>query len=461
MALHSLLAQTNLNMIEQYLQIALEFVKEIWFQLDSKFGLEETEAFKFIKPYLLQLQDNPTYMGIAFAVLILVPFGLYKIRSNARERDRKLDELMEEMEDEEEEEYEDDDPRRLRRPEPAVSEGIEMAEDDDEDNDEDDKPLFEIQDEDAPPYMQILEKLDEEEKDDELHVDTQKVMGNELDEFELEPVSSELTEPDINKDLSEFEGFDFDSEESEDSTHDQAIEELQKEGELMELETEISPDDPFAHYSELDDEEQDRAIQELQDEMESTINKLTEQLESTPETTSSIKDLGDISIGDDATIDDEFSLDDAVSLDQGISLDDNIPAPSEINEQIPEPEPETLSLESLDFTQEPVAENIQSGPLQPVPERDYSIDNKSGRESDSLINRLKYFQENLDTRFHHGEKRDSLPTPETKINDLVNDPRFVEQQSFTPKSPKVSPVDNKKYMEVLESFIFLKDQNKH
>ena len=93
-------------MIEQYLQVALEFVQEIWFQLDSLFGLEETEAFKFIHPYLLQLQDNPTYMGIAFAVLVLVPFGLYKVRSISREREQKLDELMEEMEEDEIEEDE-------------------------------------------------------------------------------------------------------------------------------------------------------------------------------------------------------------------------------------------------------------------------------------------------------------------------------------------------------------------
>ena len=104
-------------MIEQYLQVALEFFKEIWFQLDSLFGLEETEAFKFIHPYLLQLQDNPTYMGIAFAALVLVPFGLYKVRSISRERERKFDELMEEME-EDEDNLDEENPARLRRPNP-------------------------------------------------------------------------------------------------------------------------------------------------------------------------------------------------------------------------------------------------------------------------------------------------------------------------------------------------------
>jgi hypothetical protein len=432
-------------MIEQYLQVALEFVKEIWFQLDSQFGLEETEAFKFIHPYLLQLQDNPTYMGIAFAVLVLVPFGIYKVRSISRERERKLDDLMEEME-EDEDELDEDDPSRLRRPDSA--EEVETAEAD-EDDDEDDKPLFEMEEEDPPPYMQILEKLDAEESDDELHVDTQKTMGSDK---ELDPVSSELAEPQIDKDLSEFEEFEFDSDPVEkDSSHDLAIQELQEDGQLTELEVELPSDDPFANYSELDDDEQDRAIQELQDEMESTINKLTEQLESTPETNSAIKDLGDIKIGDGATIDDEYTFDEEFSLEE----------PPVINDPAPEP----LSLEALDLTTEvepsieniePVIEDIDVAPLQPVPERDYTTDDRPDRQADSLINRLKYFQENLDTRFHHDEKRELTPAPKT--SDFASEHRFVEQQSFATKK---APVDNKKYMEVLESFIFLKDQNKH
>jgi hypothetical protein len=435
-------------MIEQYLQVALEFVKEIWFQLDSQFGLEETEAFKFIHPYLLQLQDNPTYMGIAFAALVLVPYGLYKVRSISRERERKLDELMEEME---EDEIDEDDPSRLRRPVPDEEAETAEAEDDEED-DEDDKPLFEMEEDDPPPYMEILEKLDAEESDDELHVNTQKIMG---ENSELNPVSSELAEPQIDKDLSEFEEFEFDSDPVEnDSPHDQAIQELQEDGQLTELDVELSPDDPFANYSDLDDDEQDRAIQELQDEMESTINKLTEQLESTPETSSAIKDLGDIRIGDGATIDEEYSFDEEFSLEE----------PPVINDPAPEP----LSLEALDLTVmdevEPVIENIDpvieeiesEPPLQPIPERDYTVDDRSDRQSDSLINRLKYFQENLDTRFHNDEKRELSSAPKT--NDFVDEHRFVEQQSFATKK---APIDNKKYMEVLESFIFLKDQNKH
>lgn len=264
-------------MIEQGLRVVLDFIKEIWSQLDSQFGLEETEAFKFIRPSLLQLQDNPTYMGIAFAALVLVPFGLYKLykmRSISRERERKFDDLMEEME---EDELDENDPNRLRRPAPAEETKTAEAEEDDEEDD--------------------------------------------------------LKEP--------------------------------------------------------------------------------------PETNN--------------------------------------------------PAPEPLSLETLDLTDEveptieriePVIQDIESvvPPLQPVPERDYTIDGRPDQQADSLINRLKYLQKNLDTRFHHDEKpelndeKPELPPARKKI-DFAG-----EHQSFATKK---APVDNKKYIEVLESFIFLKDQNKH
>ena len=66
-------------MIEQYLQVAIEFIKEIWFQLNTMFGLEETQAFKFLKPYLLQVQNNRAYMAIAIASSLLIAFSIYKV----------------------------------------------------------------------------------------------------------------------------------------------------------------------------------------------------------------------------------------------------------------------------------------------------------------------------------------------------------------------------------------------
>ena len=294
-------------MIEQYLQVALELFKEIWFQLDSILGIEETETFKLIKPYFLELQDNITYMGIALAMLTLIPLVLHKARSIARERERNMEKLMEDMD---EEEY------------------------------------------------------------DNINFDTQKVMGNDEEEFKLEAIGPELAKPNLKKDVAEFKRFDFDSQGNfkEGSTH------------------------------------------------ESTMNRLTEQLETTQETTSSAKDLNKTNIDDGATL---------------------------TKDDFKEPE--------VPKTNTPINE----------PERriKYSSADKSGGEAETQINRLKYLQE-LDKRFNHGENEDTSARPKSNVQSISDSP-FVEKKKVTPKSPKVTSTINKKYMGVLESFIFLKDQKNH
>ena len=220
-----------------------------------------------------------------------------------------------EEEEEEEEEIDINDPRRLRRSYQDNKENSVAKESSNKTEKEDDQPIPD------PPYVQALEKMDEEEREDELHVDTQKIMGTEDVEFELESTDSELTVPETNENLNEFGEFEFDTE----SEHVDVI-------------------------------------------------------------------------------------------DKNISHDEN-------------------------------------------PKKDQTSGSKSPNEADDLINRLKYFQENLDTRLKEGEDQDSAVEPAS--NDLEKISGFVEQENFSPKTPKVSPLDKKRYMEVLESFIFLKDQNKH
>ena len=301
-------------MIEQYLQVAIEFIKEIWFQLNTIFGLEDTQAFKFLKPYLLEVQNNSTYMVIAIALLILVPFSIYKVISISQRREKKFNDLMDEMEDEEDQEEEIDinDPRRLRSSYQDNREKAVVKEDSDKEEKIEDQIIPEKEDAASPPFMQVLEEMDEEEREDELHVDTQKFMGTEDGEFEL-------VEPETNESVNEF-----------DNKSD------------------------LANY-------------------------------------------------------------------------------------------------------EDVIEN--NNPHDENPNKDFAPENKPTNEADDLINRLKYFQENLDTRLKEAGNQD--PGVEATENDLEKNPEFIEQENFTPKTPKVSPLDKQKYMEVLESFIFLKNQNKH
>ncbi len=451
-------------MIEQFLQTALEFFKEIWFQLNSRFGLEDTEAFKFLKPYLIQLQDNPLYMGISLAALFLVPYSLIKIRSISREREQKLDELMEEME---EEEYDEDDPRRLRRPEPEL-------------NDEDDtaKPLFADDEVTSPAYVKVLDDIEEKDIAEE-------DFEAELEEFELEPsepssdseetidlekiaepVSSLLTENELDKELNEFmtEEPDWEKEENEntselnldDSSHDEAIKELQEEGELMKLDEDLSADDPFSNYSELDEDEQDKATKDLQEEMERTINQLTQQIDEPTEIPNSIKDLSEIHIGGDTTIDEDYSSEEEYFLEDSPekALGDDSP-----DKQI---EPPPFSEESSDT---PIAELSDSeilASLEPKlevgglePEREYS----SPEKTDSLIERLKFLQTRFENRYQPLDPIGS-PTPIEKKTPYYAPENLAEPKRYTSISAGVSP-DSKKYMDLLESFIFMKDQKKH
>ena len=447
-------------MIEQFLQTALEFFKEIWFQLDSQFGLEDTEAFKFLKPYLIQLQDDPLYMGISLAALFLVPYGLIKIRSISREREQKLDELMEEME---EEEYDEDDPRRLRRPEPEPDE-----------EDDEAKPLFGDDEASAPSYMKVLDDIEgkdiaeedfeaeleefelEPSSDSEETVDSEKI---------VEPVSSLLTENEFDKELNEFmtEEPDWGKEENDvvselnldDSSHDEAIKELQEE-ELMKLDEELSAEDPLSNYSELDEDEQDKAIKDLQEKMERTINQLTQQIDEPTEIPSSIKDLSEIHIGGDATIDEEFSPEKEYFLEDSPekapdadSPDSQSEAPT-LSEESSDPSISELSDSEILASLEP---GLEAGGLEP--ERKYS----SPEETDSLIDRLKFLQTRFENRYQPLEPAGS-PTPiEKKISDYSSE-SLAEPRRYTSISTGISP-DSKKYMDLLESFIFMKDQKKY
>jgi hypothetical protein len=515
-------------MIEQFLQTALEFVKEIWFQLDSRFDLENTEAFKFLKPYLIQLQDNPLYMGISVAALFLAPYALIKVKSISRERERKLDELMEEMEDEEEE-YDEDDPRRLRRSdEPEASAEV---------DDDSEKPLFGNDDnDDTPSYRDVLDEMEEkadstdEEFEAEFELEPSPSDNEETTNLEenAEPVSSQLAESDFDKDLNEFMSLDENKEPNniDDSSHDQAIKELQEDGELMELDDNLSDDplsdnDPFDNYSELDEDEQDKAIKDLQAEMERTINQLTEQIEDPTEPHSPIKDLSQIHIGGDATIDDDYIHEDDHTdegeffLDDETSLDAEKEAPSPQEEPAPvselsdseilaslEPELEdVLSHEAEpEYKEEPIAvpktsdyepelagftfeaesdipelepeasaENFtfeaESMSFEETPEPELNTPPSPLGETDSLIDRLKFLQTRFENRYQPSDRSperppEPAPSPAPIEKDIADYVNFTEPRRYS-SSPTSPPPDSKKYMDLLESFVFMKDQKKH
>ena len=457
-------------MIEQFLQTALEFFKEIWFQLNSRFGLEDTEAFKFLKPYLIQLQDNPLYMGISLAALFLVPYSLIKIRSISREREQKLDELMEEME---EEEYDEDDPRRLRRPEPEL-------------NDEDDtaKPLFADDEVTSPAYVKVLDDIEEKDiaKED---------FEAELEEFELEPsepsepssdseetidldkiaepVSSLLTETDFDKELNEFmteapdwkkEGNDITPELSlDDSSHDEAIKELQDEDYSSEEEyfledsPEKAPDadspDKQSETPPLSEESPDAPIAELSD------SEILASLEPELEVGGLEPETGPEGIPE--ANDNDYETEPKVPSEAfTFEPESDILSNELVNEPEVTSEDFTFEAESIELEEIPKPELDTGRPsLSMEPEREYS----SPEKTDSLIERLKFLQTRFENRYQPLEPIGS-PTPTEKKTPDYAPENLAEPIRYTSISAGVSP-DSKKYMDLLESFIFMKDQKKH
>ena len=483
-------------MIEQFLQTALEFVKEIWFQLDSRFDLENTEAFKFLKPYLIQLQDNPLYMGISVAALFFVPYALIKVKSNSRERERKLDELMEEMEEEEEEEYDEDDPRRLRRSdEPEASAEVDG---------DTEKPLFGNDDNDnTPSDIDVLDetkgKADSTDEEFELAPSTSDNEETTNLEENAEPVSSQLAESELDKDLNEFISLEENKEPGniDDSSHNQAIKELQEDGELMELDDHLSGNDPLGDFLELNENDQDKIIKELQEEKDRTISQSTKQVDEFTEPHSPIKDLNQTRIGGDATIDDDYIHEDDQTDEEEFFLDDKTSLDTEKEAPSPQEEPSPVSelsdseiLASLEpalenvlnhetkYKEEPIAIPKTSDYDPELAEFTFEAESMSFEknsepdldkppsplgETDSLIDRLKFLQTRFENRYQPSERSpEPAPSPariEKSIaaKDYVN---FTEPRRYS-SSPASPPPDSEKYMDLLESFVFMKDQKKH
>ena len=228
----------------------------------------------------------------------------------------------------------------------------------------------------------------------------------------------------------------------------------------MKLDEDLSADDPFSKYSELDEDEQDKAIKDLQEEVEQTINQPTQQIDEPDELPTSIKDLSDIHIGGDTTIDEDFSPEEEYFLEDSPekvpvadSPDNQSEAPLLSEESSDTPISELLGSEILASLETELDTGRPSLPMEP--EREYS----SPKKTDSLIDRLKFLQTRFENRYQP-LKPIGPPVPIEKKIPYYASESLPEPRRYTSTSAGVSP-DSKKYMDLLESFIFIKDQKKH
>jgi hypothetical protein len=512
-------------MIEHFTQMALEFMKEIWFQLDSRFDLKNTDTFEFVKPYLIQLQESPTYLWTFLATLFLVPYSFIKIRNLLRKRERKLDELIEEMEGEEI--YDEDDPRRLRRPNLA-----------DEKERKASKPDVKNS---SSTYKKVFDETEEKEvlnvDQDELELNSTKIFEKEetieIEEV-IEPINLPPIENDFNNDPNEFMSLEKNIDSPiNDANHDEAIKELQEEDEVAKLDEINSESDPFENFFDIDEPiiepqeehelkelegnksgndplgdflalneiEQDKIIKDLQDEKDKEVEEEPNSLkdldkvhinEKSSEVISLFEGLSgsesELSYTKSDTTDDQEnssptgsqnSLSPESEKKDSIDIDKKAKLKTEYTEEpliIPktrdyEPELSGLKFEAEsdisskerkilaeDLISEEKSINLGKTPEPELgPERSIHTNDFNTLEgSDSLIDRLKFLQSRFENRFQSTENpTENLSTPIEKSIPVKDYVRFTEPRS---DSTSALPPDSNKYMDLLESFVFIKDQ---
>ncbi|MEE9258782.1 MAG: hypothetical protein V3U37_04505 [Nitrospinaceae bacterium] len=263
-------------MVEQILETVMETVERFWLKLNLLFDLENSELFQALKPHFLNALKDPLVLVFTLIVLFSVPYGLYKMRKINADREEKLDRLIEEMEEEE-----------------ATLAGEEEKKS---------KPLF-PQDkrvtakasggekvseagglEDGGPDLAILEKLAEEESGAASVQDDSNVQplgfdpGQPADTDALAYIEPAAASGQEDAGVPESQAETFSAVEKETKEIDSALKELM--GEDFEAAEMSSPRTPTLPSENREDETRDQEIRDLQAEMEETINKLTEQLDS-------------------------------------------------------------------------------------------------------------------------------------------------------------------------------------
>ena len=116
--------------METIIEKIIGVIETVWFELASILNLEEVGTFDSLQPFLANILSDPLHLGLTLAILMGIPYTIHKIKSAYRDKEKRLDALMQEL-----------------------------AEEDIADS----KPSFQNQSMGSPKFNQSIDKLDEEE----------------------------------------------------------------------------------------------------------------------------------------------------------------------------------------------------------------------------------------------------------------------------------------------------------
>ncbi len=89
--------------MEIILENIIELAEKIWLQLGILLDLENMEALGYFDPLLASILSDPLLLSITAAIILLVPFGVCKIKKAHAEKEKRFDALLHELDETREE----------------------------------------------------------------------------------------------------------------------------------------------------------------------------------------------------------------------------------------------------------------------------------------------------------------------------------------------------------------------
>ena len=83
--------------MENILEKIIELAEKIWLRLDIFLGLVDIEALGFLKPLLANILSDPLLLVLTTVGIMLLLFVIVKIKNSHSEKERRLDELLQEL----------------------------------------------------------------------------------------------------------------------------------------------------------------------------------------------------------------------------------------------------------------------------------------------------------------------------------------------------------------------------
>ena len=322
--------------METILENIIELAEKIWLQLGILLDLENMEALGYFDPLLASILSDPLLLSITAAIILLVPFGVCKLKKAHAEKEKRFDELLHELDETKEE------------PAPLPTSPQPVAED------------REIEPEE-PTVVSIPEEAE-----------SQPPVAEEEPAVESSPTATQEQEEETILDLGAIL-------EAEKDKEDEGIEFL------FEEETKEPEQETVSPLTEVTDAPpiQNSYYQDPHEEIEGAENLEQELSEHSEESNTAFIEASS-----------EISQEDQ----KPESVESHVQPAKQVVDTPPkevEPEPILDSLTAESLQPEPVIAKSSAGPLLKS-----MLNSSVSAKTDALVNRLKTFQAKLETQFH-------------------------------------------------------------